>query len=300
MRILITGAQGPAGLALARQLKGTNVEVIGVDMAEPKSGNRHLFAATETICRADDPSLVPELNELIEKYQIDLVIPTVQEELPILSATSKLFSAPVLISPVVGVELADDKLFTAWALRNAGIAVPQTDPLGGRFDTDLLAETPTPYVIKPRRSRGGRGVVVCDEPISPEEIDGTGQIIQEFAPGTEYAVQVYQPVPGDDGTPIIVVLEKTEMKEGRVGNAVRTKRLAQGEALDVESLALMAVEALGLHGPIDLDIRRTEKGAPVVLEINARFGANSEAAPEILNRILHCYRPKYHSLEVAS
>ena len=55
---------------------------------------------------------------------------------------------------------------------------------------------------------------------------------------------------------------------------------------EISGLALAAVEALGLTGPVDLDIRRMPDGTPVVLEINARFGANSAAAPELLSAVL--------------
>jgi carbamoyl-phosphate synthase large subunit len=41
-----------------------------------------------------------------------------------------------------------------------------------------------------------------------------------------------------------------------------------------------------LTGPVDVDIRRLADGTPVVLEVNARFGANSTYAPELLDMAL--------------
>ena len=46
------------------------------------------------------------------------------------------------------------------------------------------------------------------------------------------------------------------------------------------------LEALGLHGPVDVDIRRRRDGQPVVLEVNARFGANIQHAPEVFERVV--------------
>ena len=57
-------------------------------------------------------------------------------------------------------------------------------------------------------------------------------------------------------------------------------------ALDVALLAVKACHALKLKGPIDLDVRRMADGHPVVLEVNARFGANSSLAPELLAEVL--------------
>jgi len=81
-------------------------------------------------------------------------------------------------------------------------------------------------------------------------------------------------------------LQKTELKEGRVGNAVSTVRVEGVEVRDVVETAIAAVEALDLIGPLDLDIRRDDSGTPVVLEINSRFGANSASAPELLSAVL--------------
>jgi carbamoyl-phosphate synthase large subunit len=35
-----------------------------------------------------------------------------------------------------------------------------------------------------------------------------------------------------------------------------------------------------------VDVRRRADGTPVILEINARFGANSHHAPEVLDALL--------------
>jgi carbamoyl-phosphate synthase large subunit len=46
------------------------------------------------------------------------------------------------------------------------------------------------------------------------------------------------------------------------------------------------VRSLDLVGPVDIDVRRRADGRPVVLEVNARFGANSAWAPEVLDAVL--------------
>ena len=108
--------------------------------------------------------------------------------------------------------------------------------------------------------------------------------MQTFAGGAEYSPQVYRsPVTGEC---TVVVLQKTELKQGRVGNAVSTMRVDGPDVSDVVDVAIAAVEAVDLTGPLDLDIRRDQAGTPVVLEINARFGANSAKAPELLGAVL--------------
>jgi len=83
------------------------------------------------------------------------------------------------------------------------------------------------------------------------------------------------------------VLEKTELKEGRVGNASSVRRV---DDADVGTVAIAAARAVGLTGPQDVDIRKRSDGQPVVLEINARFGANIRHAQEVLDATLHAHR----------
>jgi hypothetical protein len=80
-----------------------------------------------------------------------------------------------------------------------------------------------------------------------------------------------------------VVLEKLALRGGQVGNALAVRRV---DDPDIGALAVAAGRALGLSGPIDVDIRRRGDGMPVVLEVNARFGANSACAPEVLDALL--------------
>lgn len=297
MRILLTGAEGPAGKALARQLHRLGHTVTGLDLLPVAAERRHLFAATHTVCRADSPDLVPQLRAHVAAHRIELVLPTVQDELPYVAAAAGVLGAPVAISGPGAVGLAHDKLLTALALDAAGVPVPATVPLTAG-ETDLAAigrDLGSPFVLKPRIARGGRGVVVVEEPavLDPAVLDPAalgpagipaGTIAQSFAGGTEYAVQVHRSC--ETGAALAIALEKTELKEGRVGNAVTTVRREPGSVPDVEDVAIRAVEALGVVGACDLDVRLTADGTPVVLEINARFGANSEAAPELLQRTL--------------
>lgn len=215
-RILITGAGGPAGLALARQL--TDHHTIGVDLADlRRTPAAELFDETHRCPAAADPALIPALTALVRRRRVDLVIPTVQDELPVMAASAALLGAPVVTSPAQGVMIAHDKLFTMAALEQAGVPIPHTLPAD---DLPARRSVRYPLMLKPRVSRGGRGVVVVENRRDLVALHaqghGPGSILQEFAPGTEYAVQVYrEPAAAWE----CVVLEKTELKQGTVGNA---------------------------------------------------------------------------------
>lgn len=137
---------------------------------------------------------------------------------------------------------------------------------------------------KPRVGRGGRGVTVRTHENGDCRLADT-HILQEFVPGIEYAPNLY--LADDPDRDVVVVLEKTALAHGAVGNALQVDRV---EAPDVADVTLAAARTLGLRGPADIDVRRRSDGTPVVLEVNARFGANSAHAPEVLDALLaeHC------------
>ncbi|PWD50363.1 hypothetical protein C8046_06545 [Serinibacter arcticus] len=289
--VLVTGAGGPAGRALGAQLaqlreSEPDLIAIGADMLPIADAS---FALTTTLPRVDAPEYAVALRDLVGRVRADVVIPTVAEELALVAGLADLLGdgvagPDVVVTSTTSAAICADKLYTMWALDAAGVSVPRFAP-GGSCPSaaGALAHFDGAVIAKPRVSRGGRGVRLVEDAAAPWGIDDSW-ILQSFAPGTEYSPQVYRSP--RTGAVTVVVLEKTEMREGRIGNAVSTVRLDADEAADVAWLAESAVVALDLSGPVDLDIRRDEDGLPVVLEVNARFGANSASAPELLRSVL--------------
>ena len=81
----------------------------------------------------------------------------------------------------------------------------------------------------------------------------------------------------------IVFIVGEILRVGRVGNAAAVERT---DAPDVADLAAATSRALGLEGPLDIDVRRDGRGRPLVLEVNARVGANVRAADEVLDTLV--------------
>lgn len=284
-RLLLTGVGGPAGRSLLVQLAERGLDAVGVDMSPspvPDDVPFHLVPA------ARDPRFADELRRIVAAEGVDLVVPTVTEELVVLAAGLDI-GAPVVVGPLGAVRAADDKLATARALATGRVPAPRT--FGGSDFANLtmqaLGVLGTPWLSKPRSGRGGRGVEIHHAPPTTDDVTrarAEDRIWQEYASGEEYAPNLYLAAdPADD---VVVVLRKTALAHGEHGNAVGVERLSGPEHADAGLVALLAARALGLRGPIDVDVRRRSDGAPVVLEINARFGANSAHAPEILDALL--------------
>lgn len=209
------------------------------------------------------------------------MIPTVSEELPILASEwIKWSDIPAVIGQQQAVSDADDKFLTYKRLSSHGVCVPRyLLPSQISSPEEISLKLGWPCLSKPRVGRGGREVVIRNVTDWPAiSMLDDSYILQEFIPGTDYAPNVYI-----GKKPVIVVLEKTKLKEGIVGNAAEVKRV---NAPDVAEIAISAAKSMNLTGPMDIDIRRRNDHTPVVLEINARFGANITQAKEVLDAVL--------------
>ena len=281
--VLVTGVGGPAGRASASYFANKGYRVVGTDLREVES------PATDfrLVPAARDPRFAPVLCAIALQEKATLVVSTVTEELPVvarLRTSLRERGISLSISDPAGVDVANDKLRTAEDLDRAGVAVPVTYAAATPHQ-ELAEALGFPLLSKPRFGRGGRGVVVhrgagdlaC---ASPEEV-----VWQEFLPGQEYDLNLF--VERDGSVTAAVVLRKTGLKDGLVGNALGVERV---ERPDVAELGVRAVHSLGLEGPIDMDIRLGSDGSPAVLEVNARIGANVLSAREVLDALDDAWR----------
>jgi carbamoylphosphate synthase large subunit len=281
--VLVTGVGGPAGRAGASYFASRGYRIVGTDAREVAS------PATDfrIVPAARDPRFVRALLALAQKEKAALVVSTVTEELPVVARMRVALrerGVALSISDPPGVDVANDKLRTAKELDRAGVPVPITFP-GATPHAELVDALGFPLLSKPRFGRGGRGVVVHS---APEDLakTGNGEIVwQEFLPGEEYDLNLF--VERDGSVPAAVVLRKTGLKEGLVGNAIGVERV---ERPDVAKMGARAARSLGLEGPLDMDIRLDTEGNPAVLEVNARLGANVLSAHEVLDALDDAWR----------
>jgi carbamoyl-phosphate synthase large subunit len=280
-KVLVTGVGGPAGRAATRFLREKGIHVLGTDIqrADTVVDSFHL------VPRGDDPGFNDAILDLIVHERPALVIPTVSEELSKMSSIRNRIRAlgvHVFISEPAVVDLANDKLKTVMMLRALGIPVPRTvSVLEASAATCAGNHLGYPFLAKPRVGRGGRGVVVYQQPSDAMLEQRTDVVFQEFMPGEECDINLFAYPAGH--VKAMVILQKTRMRQGIVGNALSVQRVIRR---DMAELGIRATRALGLEGPIDMDVRRDCDGVARILEINARVGANVSAAIEIMESLL--------------
>lgn len=281
-RVLVTGVGGPSGRAATAALQERDFFVLGVDMnSVPNCANQ--FEQVPASLSASYPDM---LRSLISEHNIDWLFPTVAEELVIVAGLADELreqGVSVFISGAAAVGVCEDKWMTAQTLAASDIAVPES-AVGCAEDVSVR-NLGFPLVSRPRNGRGGRGVVVHDGPgVQPAVAE---PVWQKFISGTEYDVLLVRHPDPPQHVVMCQVFEKVLLKDGRVGNATEVKAV---EMFDVAALAEDAACALGLTGPLDMDIRRGQDGGLRLLEINARIGAHSLNAPALFDVLVDLVR----------
>lgn len=278
MKILVTGIGGPAGKSTATFFLNKGDYVIGTDIRKVDTNVNEFLLVPPALSR----EFMDTILGIIQKKGVDVFVPTVTEELPAVSQNRlriRSLGAQLFIPHPQVVKIVNNKYLTAMKLRELGLPSPKTfmpeDGLNPISAGEILGY---PFVVKPVYGRGGRGLMVYHSPEEALNETRTDIVFQEFISGQEYDVNLFVFPAGRVKS--VVVLKKTELKGGIVGNALKVERVQKDG--DVKDLAISAAEKLNLEGPIDMDIRRNQKNEPIILEINARVGANVLEAKEIL------------------
>ncbi|QHT56794.1 ATP-grasp domain-containing protein [Cellulomonas sp. H30R-01] len=264
-RVLVTGAGGPAGVAVIRSLQARDdVEVYAADMDRWASAiylvppdRRRLVPAGRA------PEFVDVVRAMCREDGIDVLYPTVDVELPRLAAARDDLAADgtLLASPTLDtIETCLDKLALARACART-VRVPRTELVG---TPEATSGWDFPVIVKPRRGAGSRGVRTV---FTAAELDAVHAeedlLVQEMLPGDEYSVDV---LAGPDGQ-VIAAVPRARLRVDS-GVAVAGVTVRDDELVATASAVARAV---GLTSVANVQLKRDADGTPALLEVNPRF-----------------------------
>lgn len=257
--------------ALVRALReggercGIMVRIVACDVS-PLSAAGHLADAFHLVPKLDDPSYLSSLCQLVRRENIDVVVPTIDTELPLLAQHRDEVAAAgavALVSDPVCIEICGDKERSSRWLSKHGFPVPmQYSPAA------LAALTPAdwPLFFKPRAgssSIGAHMVAGPGELVLAEERFGPG-VVEQFVTGDEYTMDCWV----DPAGACINVVPRLRL-------AVRAGEIAKGVTVarpELQTLCRSVLEAMpGLRGPVTVQVIASEQGQRII-EINPRFG----------------------------
>lgn len=222
--------------------------------------------AIEVVPAVDDPAYLPTLLDLIDRYEIRLVVPTIDTELPPLAEEMEKIQARgahVLVSGPETVAIGRDKRSTHHFLTAHDLPAPQQ--WTSAQARDRLQELPYPVVAKPAGGSSSVGVVRVPGPeqLSPALVTDD-YVVESLAPGDEYTVDVW--VDRKGAVRSAVPRRRLEVRGGEVSKGITERH---GPVIDV---AQRVAERLpDAYGPLTIQVF-ADGDSVKVIEINPRFG----------------------------
>lgn len=276
MNILVTGVGSTLGYGLLDTIKKSSLDCIvsGTDYLKTAVG---LYQTEYSYILPDiykykelESKWLDALEKIIIERKIEYVLIGLDFEVPIFARHKSYLEnktgCKVIVSSEKVVSICNDKWLTYLFLRDAGFETPKSCLPD---DIEMFGKTtPFPWIIKPRQ--GSTSVDLfrvtsketlnnalnnCNNPIIQEEV---GNIEEEFTCGVLIS----------DKKVLSSIPLRRKLKNGNTSVAYFNK------FTDIDNYIRKVAKKLSPDGPINIQLRMTEKG-PMIFEINPRFSGTT-------------------------
>jgi len=259
-RIELIQAFRNAALVLEKELK-----IYGADMAGTAPALSYCDF-TRKVVGMKEPSYIDDLLQICSDDDINLLIPTIDTDLLVLSENKERFEAigtKVLISEPDKIIICRDKNNTSQFFVNCGLNAPTPVNDWKKYQGGY------PAFIKPKDGSSSINAFKVEN-ARELEIYATqveDYIVQPFVSGTEYTIDIFCDWRGE---PVSIV--PRERMQVRAGEVLKTK-IELDQTMIEESKKLCA--AFRPCGPMTVQLIRDEKGIDWFIEINPRYGGGA-------------------------
>jgi carbamoyl-phosphate synthase large subunit len=263
--ILVPGAAAPAGINAIKSLRmgGFQGKIVATDSSYLSPGF-FMCEVNEVIPEADNQSFIDRLNEIVEKYGVNLLLPTSGFDIyPYSEFRDQLIKrgAFPVVSDMDSLVTCKDKMLTYERLKS-------------KFDLPFTTTDPTeissfPVMAKPRYGKGSRDIMRLDntDDIGYVTSKMKDLIFQEFLPGTEYTIDVLSDL--DKKAILAVPRIRIQTKAG-----ISTKgRILKNRRIEEECKQI--ADFIGIRGPCCIQMKEDANGIIKLVEINPRMGGGT-------------------------
>lgn len=266
--ILVTAVGGSAGHSALRFLADhAHIRVHGVDINHESEGQHfgHAFRVVSPFREINAYS--DDLRKMIAEWEIDIVVPTLDEEMEVIQTVLADTGVHILASPKETLQIVmDKKRFYNWVEKHMS-------EFGAQFTT--LDKDPSwdaqEYFLKPARGRGSNGCMLVTKEDLPrvrsEFLNPDEQLVMEVLPGREWTVDAYVT---KSGVVRYVVPRERLVVESGVSKKGRTEKHAV-----MMNATRTLISKLSFYGPICVQFKEDAQGNPKLLEVNARMSGGS-------------------------
>lgn len=219
------------------------------------------------VCSMKDECYIEQILEICQKDKIDLVIPTIDTDLLVLSQNVGHFETigvKVLISDSDKILICRDKNYTSEFFKSCGLEAPNTYNDAQTYDGTY------PCFIKPK---DGSSSINAFKVTTLEDLCAYSQkikdyVIQPFVDGIEYTIDIFCDF---DGNPVFIT--PRERVAVRAGEVLKTKIYLDSRMIEESKKIIKKFKPCG---PITVQlIRDKNTGVDYFIEINPRFGGGA-------------------------
>lgn len=259
-RIELIQAFRDAALVLNKELK-----LFGADMAGTAPALAYCDY-TRRVVAMKDPTYIDNLISICVADKIDLLIPTIDTDLLVLSENRSQFEAvgtKVLISDPDKIRICRDKNITSQFFVDCGLRAPMPVNDWRKYNGGY------PAFIKPKDGSSSVNAFKAEntEALELYAKQVSDYIVQPFVTGREYTVDVFC---NWDGVPISIV--PRERVQVRAGEVLKTQ-------IFMDPIMIGEIKALchefKPRGPLTVQLIRDQDGNDWFIEINPRFGGGA-------------------------
>ena len=273
LKILITGAGGPAVSFMIKQLKSyRDCYVLAIDMNKNSSG---FFLADNyyVVPPGNSQKFQTKIKKIIIKHSINVVISVVDEELEIFSKLSKQLNFFCIQPKLSFIKNCLDKYKFGKLLNKLNLEDLNTHTLSYYMKKKRINKINFPIILKPRFGRGSRGVVQINSFEKFNQIvksiteNHNLWIVQDYIRGEEYTVSV---VVHSNTSNFAVVPKLIRLKEGITKIAITKKNKY------ISKICKKIINDTNPKGPFNLQCIFNRKNNKVyIFEINPRFSTST-------------------------
>ena len=269
--ILVSGASGIVGYGVLKSLRGLGFKLIGTTIYSESPAN--CFSDVfELAPKTSDPAYLDWLQEMIRKYNIDMIIPCIEDDMFLWNQHRGMLSSltfPLLNADSL-IRLCADKWKFYKRLAEYDSAYRIDTTLEADFDK-LVARFGLPFLLKPRRGFASKGIIrVTDQAVFDAHKSDIGSVL------------MVQPVIGDAGHEYTVSAFFDAESKLCCWQQLRRKLSPAGFTEVAETVELKNIETILMElarifhpvGPTNFQFRE-KSGVLKLLEINPRVSSST-------------------------
>ena len=285
--ILVTGAGGSAGHNVCWGIRvgktGKSIILTGTDSDRTSLELNSWLDSAYHLPRATDRDYVSALNRVIEKQQVDAVLPQPDTEVGIVSKERARIRAGIFLPDEATVATCLDKFqaLSRWSEKGLRLK-PEVLSTKDQIPEEKLRRLSYPCWIRAREGAGG--LLSCLAPNASiarhwvqfhwEQGLETDFVAEEYLPGRDYC---FMSIWNRGNLVTSMIRERLNWVGHRLigsGGTSRLNHVVHSDTVNTQSLNAIKAITKSPHGIFCVDLKENSQGTPCPTEINCRFTTN--------------------------